>query len=618
MINIWKIFGLNPSCTVSELDSAYIEQRSKGRYDKDQLRLYWKILRDPFTSKAIKKYHDPKIIIEAGFFDDGAEPERLKDERYDDKWMSTPVHKIVDHVARLSRQEKERIKEEPAIILLSTGAFSPIHEGHLMMMENAKKELESRGRTVLGGYISPSHDKYVFSKYKDAVFFDAPHRLYLCEKSVAYSDWLMVDGWECRYNDIPITYTEVILRLKDYLKRHLSVEIDFEIFYVFGGDNAPFARLFIDQGGCVCVKRPSHEDRMQLIKHDSFIMTNNDIVVVDAFFDQPNISSTEVRTGKKPVLNSIEKLFTQWYSPDVEADRSQRKYAVRMDYQWSTELWERSVPRMDLTIASVEFVDKFSRYLETAFSNCQMPDKKTSVKVLPIELDDQKKIVDEYNSENNVINLDSCTTSEINLGFSRHFGVSDGQCRWEHLVSRPGSETIPEQFSKIPPGKYQLIDDDIVTGFTVNTVLKLAPPTIEVTKKTGLLQLYLEKKWDTLQTKAEDLVDINDLRDFLVGSKGGGLVVSLPNGTLCRAPYLLPYVSTISRASIPPSMEVTFSLQIWELNMAFHHQIGPKIELKDCEGAFVTLMKYIGFKDDDKLVDICRWHLNKLKYLARK
>ncbi|MBI2464661.1 hypothetical protein HYV64_00830 [Candidatus Shapirobacteria bacterium] len=618
MINLWKIFGLKPDATIESLDKAYIELRSGERYDKDKLRLYWKMLRDPFYGRAVRKYHDPKIIEEAGFFDDGSEPEDLLDLRSDPRMMTTPVHKIINQIKDLPEETRANFSTNPPIILLTTGAFCPIHEGHLMMMENAKKELESRGKIVVGGYISPSHDTYVFKKYKDTTFFDAPHRLYLCEKAVAYSDWLMVDNWEVRYNEYLINFTDVLRRLENYLKFHLP-EIPLKIYYVFGGDNAAFARTFINKGGCVCVKRPSHEDRMLKIKHDPYITSNNEIVIVDAFFDQPSISSSEIRSQQKPPLPAIEPLFDKWYNHPVHSfDLQEKKYAIRVDYQWSTQIWENINSRYELTIANIEFLDKFSKFLENSFSTCSLPDQRSKVKVQPIDLGAQKEIVEKYNQENEVINLDACTEGKYNLGFSRHFGISDGQCRWEHLVNRPGNPSIEEQFSKIEAGKYVLLDDDIATGFTVNTLLKLAPPTIEIIEKNGLLQKYLEKYHEKLKLEADDLVDINDLRDFMVGTRGSGLVVSLPNGELCRAPYLLPYVSMISRGSLPPSMELQFSLQIWQLNISYHQSLGAKIKLKDCEPSFVTLMKYLEFDDETLLVDICRWHLDFLKRLVRK
>ena len=50
------------------------------------------------------------------------------------------------------------------IILVTTGGFSPIHEGHLHTLNIAKKELEKKGYHIAGGYLSPSHESLRFHK----------------------------------------------------------------------------------------------------------------------------------------------------------------------------------------------------------------------------------------------------------------------------------------------------------------------------------------------------------------------------------------------------------------------------------------------------------------------
>jgi site-specific DNA-cytosine methylase len=45
----------------------------------------------------------------------------------------------------------------------------------------------------------------------------------------------------------------------------------------------------------------------------------------------------------------------------------------------------------------------------------------------------------------------------------------------------------------------------------------------------------------------KDIYDVNDLRDFIFGSKNGGLTCSLPNGELVRVPYILPYIDIYNR-----------------------------------------------------------------------
>ena len=621
MKDLWSDFGVKPGVTVEELDRSYVLRRSKVKGSHKNLRLAWKILRDPYAAAAYDNYKQVRSVIEAGFFDDEVEPENYKSERNDLNWLTTPFQKIINNIHDLDSDTIGQFQETPPVVLLSTGAFSPIHQGHLMMMENAKKELENRGRTVLGGYISPSHDKYVFGKYKDVLFLDTSHRLRLCEKAVAHSDWLMSDPWEARFNDVPITYTDVITRLEAYLAKHLHVNFPVVVFYVFGGDNAPFARLFAKKGGCVCIKRPSHEDSLVSINHDPLITRNNNILIVDAFYDQPNISSTEIRNGTKEGLASIDELLKEWHHQYPKASENKQKYiyAIRNDSRYATKIWQKKAKEIDLTLATIEFMDKFCRSLEFDFSNCSPPDTPMSVKPTLIDLNEQQGYVTEMERNGPIINLDACTHSDTKLDFSRHFGLCDGQSRWEHLVSRPGRKAISDQFLAIKPGEYDLVDDDIATGFTIKTILELAPKEIKINKRIGLLQMYLDKHNDQINPKGDkELLDIVDLRDFLVGSLDSGLVVSMPTGEIIRAPYLLPYVSLVSRGMIPPSVELSVSMQIWKLNVTFHNYLKSEILLEDSDPSFIKLMKYIGFDDKTRMVDICRWHLNRLQKLAFK
>ena len=111
----------------------------------------------------------------------------------------------------------------------------------------------------------------------------------------------------------------------------------------------------------------------------------------------------------------------------------------------------------------------------------------------------------------------------------------------------------------------------------------------------------------------EKIFDIVDFRDFIIGASSGGLVVRLPNKEVARAPYMLPYVSLKSRASIPAIKEMEMSIKIWELNKEFYKKIGGNIKLSQTDIGFKKLMNYIGFDDNTLLIDICDWHIEKLK-----
>ncbi|KAG8060707.1 hypothetical protein GUJ93_ZPchr0002g26102 [Zizania palustris] len=83
------------------------------------------------------------------------------------------------------------------VVVVATGSFNPPTYMHLRMFELAKDELQQRGYSVLGGYMSPVNDAY---KKKDLL--PALHRIHLCELACKSSSFVMVDRWEvtCFYS----------------------------------------------------------------------------------------------------------------------------------------------------------------------------------------------------------------------------------------------------------------------------------------------------------------------------------------------------------------------------------------------------------------------------------
>ncbi len=81
-------------------------------------------------------FQDVSDPEEAGWFQE----EHTHPDKFGSQWEMTPDHKLL---------KPEGPKD---IILLSTGGFAPIHNGHVAMMEAAKTHLESKGFRVRGGY----------------------------------------------------------------------------------------------------------------------------------------------------------------------------------------------------------------------------------------------------------------------------------------------------------------------------------------------------------------------------------------------------------------------------------------------------------------------------------
>ncbi len=589
--NLWELFIINEKDEVEKLDSAYINLLEQGKYNRNDLRLGWKILRDPFISKTYSTYKAIDKIIEAGFFDDRIEPNSYQSEPLDPNWITTPIGKVIENLAILKN------KNTMPAVLLSTGGFSPIHAGHVQMMEIAKVELEKRGTIVIGGYLSPSHDDYVLNKYGgSSLRLDANYRINLCQNEVANSSWLMIDSWEARYNKVPLTYTDVLSRLEAYLSHHARRKID--VIYVFGSDNAFFSRTFIGKGKCVCVRRDGHEENINKVMNEPKIKDNKNIIFTSQLKTKPKISSSEIRQE----MNTKKTMYRK-------KDKESLIYAIRDDGDWALAPIRAIKGTKNIKNEKNVFLLKLADILPNLFSESAIEDDGLNCKVQIVSQNSQQFLVNKLIKNKNVINLDVCTIGGYRLNLSRLFYLSDGQINPKAIIARPGYQGIKAQIKEIPMGQYILVDDDVANGFTTGKLLSNLPGRIKVTEVISLVKLSMKSE---KSQNDEILLDIVDLRDFIIGSREGGLVVSLPNHQICRAPYLLPYVSLHSRAMIPSSKELYLSLLLWKLNADFYKNIGGKIVLSQTDPYFQKLMKYIGFSDNFLLVDICKWHIDQL------
>lgn len=231
--------------------------------------MHWKIKRDKYYSELYSKF-GLDFIIKAGF---------LYDTYKENVNIEDSLDILCTHIPDLTNIENP-------VILLTTGSFAPLHEGHITMMNNAKQAIEQAGKTVVAGYISPSHDEYVSTKilndYKDF------ERISIIEKKINKYNWLFVDPWESIFCKAAINFTDVIERLEKYICKHTGKNVP--IYYVCGGDNAKFALTFAYKGNCIVVNRPSIE--YNEFKCHELLKDNNRIIWADGNSYE---SSTEIR-----------------------------------------------------------------------------------------------------------------------------------------------------------------------------------------------------------------------------------------------------------------------------------------------------------------------------------
>jgi hypothetical protein len=141
-----------------------------------------------------------------------------------------------------------------------------------------------------------------------------------------------------------------------------------------------------------------------------------------------------------------------------------------------------------------------------------------------------------------------------------------------------------------------VIDDDISTGYSLRFLISKIDKVVKSTQ--------------TLLYPKEPYYDVVDARDFLVGSRDGGLVVFNKDNEYSRIPYLFPYVNLYTRASIDDVVSTSYSL--WCENLNFFDNTGIKIS--DCDPMFVSFIKEY-FDINTIMVDFCNYHIEKiLKY----
>jgi nicotinic acid mononucleotide adenylyltransferase len=366
-------------------------------------KLKWKIDRDPYYSKLYEKYGE-EHIIDAGFFEDTASEDIDINASLDIE--CTPYHFL----------KKRLIESDNPCVILSTGSFSPVHNGHVEMMVKAKECLEKNGWDVVGGYLAPDHDEYIHHKLGDeAIPFH--YRMKAALDAISDEDWLTIDPWAGVFHTNAVNFTDIIVRLERYLERYLGKHIP--VFFVFGGDNANFVQTFELEGHCVVVSRPGYEEDVKFylegLKLDDsdriYWATNNN-----------GLSSTNVRKVQK------------W-------QMVQKELIVRHDDKADS----RDEQIMEL------LRERFDDVIEVNAADQQ----------LELELISGK-----------IINLDSLTKSHFNLEISRlydSFGIK--QLGYTH---RPNSVRLSLQGIEIPKEDgYFLFDDDICSGGTIDFATNL-------------------------------------------------------------------------------------------------------------------------------------------------
>lgn len=518
--------------------------------------MHWKIKRDPIYSLI---YDDIGLegVKEAGFFLDSDPDDAPLD---DIDWMCTPIEKIKQRLSRPVSGKK--------LVLLSTGSLSPIHRGHIQIMEEAKIFLEAQGANVLGGYLSTGHEEYIDFKLKEEALSTA-HRLLLCAKALKDSDWLMLDPWEAIARKIAVNFTDVFCRLEAYLHHHISPEI--ELVYVCGSDNAGFALSFLKKGSCAVVHRPEYSEKFEHYKRHPLLKNHAEIFFVGG---EDEASSTRIRAGEFHFLPE------NLSEADVK-EQTWDEIQLRIEGENVVQNWQGSSKKWGT----------FQNEIIKIFQ------KHSSAKIIPHQHSLKPHSIP-------IISLDAFEFAPMQLEVSRIFDLGGYDLIGYDARPEAQFQTLQEQIAQIPSGSYHLHDDDQMTGGTLKFVQSILPPRIQIK------EISFTKKGQEQRT------EIVDCRDFLLGARYAGLVLKMPDGLLVRLPYCFPYVDPYARCGIIARECLEFSLNIWEANANFFRELD--IKLSDLHSTQQQFFESLGFEKQTSLHEIASWHIKRLQSFVCK
>ena len=553
---------------------------------------------------------------------------------HDPRWWTGPIHKIQSRLP-----ETEDPSQELAVVV-TTGAFCPIHDGHIQMMETAKKELEARGMLVLGGYFCPDHDQYVSAKLRGEGqrSLDAAHRLDLCERAVSESEWLMVDRWATMYSGRATNYTRILDRISLMLAWNVRTKQRIKVVYAFGGDNAIFALSFVHRGPCVCVLRPGSLDNVKAISKYENVEENPHIIF--SWEVTPPLHSTGVRGGDLSGLPHEVKM--QWNR--IQAAKSGRSFTeeplnfyIRDEGAWAVGHWakQRGWDLKLLMDAYTVFCEGVIQALEKAFSNAGGMIAPVDIVVIPLK--EQHKNFQKLLKHDQIISLDPSLNGTENLYVSQSYKRLTKESNG--YVAIPGALSLDLQIESLEPGEYILLHEDNSSAEKVEFVASLLPSHISIKEvRTGSSLLSAEKLVPQSRKRSnfmnfrnllsnstpdkpnhpsdsQECLSYVHFRDFLAGSFFGGQTIQLSRDSHCSAPLVLPYVRPHYHINIPVTAELEFSRDVWRLNQEFYASLPePELCVSDVAPGFQELCgkTAVNLPMDWWMEEVCDWHVTTL------
>ena len=223
------------------------------------------------------------------------------------------------------------------LVLVTTGAFNPVHLQHIRMFYLAREYLANHTTyQVVGGLISPAHDSAIRSAQRrfPAHAIPAKHRIAMIETAVAGSSWLGVGRWEATRRS-PMDYPSVLKNMQSLLYEAF-VEAAPLVMYLCGADHLiKCGPQTLKNFGCICCSRPGFTEQLERTIGKRWRrlvhIVDDDTVLSSAL---ASVSSTKVRrrmVEDKPLVPLIGEDVAQY----VEEHKIREKVAGMVP--WTSE-----------------------------------------------------------------------------------------------------------------------------------------------------------------------------------------------------------------------------------------------------------------------------------------
>lgn len=467
-------------------------------------------------------------------------------------------------------------------IILSTGCYAPIHEGHIESLLQSKRFLNSKGYKIKNIILSPCHDSYV-SKKTNNNQYNIYERIEKINSTLnllpnQIKKLFSIDLYESVYSKCALNFSEILMY--NYFLYQQKFNKKYKIFYVFGSDNQEFARCFLSLPAniqnnffAICIERDNHPLITKHIHPNIFYLPKH---------HHSNLTSSNIRNSSKQTICS-------------KKENIQKFYAIRNDNTIALYKWIETYPQFKR-----QLISSYNSFHENL---CFLISSFLAVNPISINLYIQSKLLEKIIKKNpqiNYFNLDIGTNqlyNQIPLNYGRLFHLNDYQHSPIKLTTRPEF-----QQATLPCFKnYIFIDDDIFTGGTLNNIKDILKP------NNMLSSINLTKEYFNFINTPYDLKDIIDSRDFLLGTYAGGLICQI-NNQITRVPYFSPFVNLNTRASIPYHLINSFNKSLLKLNIDFFNT-NQFLNIKDLNNSFLFSL----YPNSTTINQILNNHLNWLK-----